>query len=162
MSDYKRPSWDNYFLEVMHALAKRATCDRGRTACVIVKNNQIIVSGYVGSPPGFPHCDDVGHMIKTVTHNDGTQTTHCMRTLHAEQNAICQAAKCGISIDGGTIYCKISPCRACAMLLISCGIKRVVSEYKYQTASEGEEMMRAAGIQIDYIHDEVYTYDKKD
>ena len=59
METYHRPSWDEYFLDVMHALAKRATCDRGRTACVIVKDNQIVVSGYVGSPPGLPHCDDV-------------------------------------------------------------------------------------------------------
>ncbi len=162
MSDYIRPTWDEYFLEVMHALSKRATCDRGRTACVIVKNNQIIVSGYVGSPPGMPHCDEVGHLMKTVTHEDGKQTSHCMRTLHAEQNAVCQAAKRGVSIEGATIYCKLSPCRTCAMLLIACGIKRVVAEYKYQAASEGEEMMRAVGIQIDYVHDETYTYDKKD
>ena len=63
---YVRPSWDEYFLEVMHSLAKRATCDRGRTACVIVKDNQIIVSGYVGSPPGLPHCDEVGHLLKNL------------------------------------------------------------------------------------------------
>lgn len=155
---YIRPTWDEYFLEVMHALAKRATCDRGRTACVIVKNNQIIVSGYVGSPPGLPHCDEVGHLLKTVTHEDGTQTTHCMRTLHAEQNAICQAAKRGVSVEGATMYCKLAPCRTCAMLLISSGIKRVVAEYKYHAGAESEAMLKQAGIQVEYIHDETLTY----
>ena len=130
MPEYKRPSWDDYFLEVMHALAKRATCDRGRTACLIVKDNQIVVSGYVGSPPGLPHCDEVGHLMKTVTHEDGTQTSHCMRTLHAEQNAICQAAKRGVSIEGATLYCKLSPCPTCSKLLIACGIKRVDTKSK--------------------------------
>ena len=155
---YNRPTWDEYFLEVMHALARRATCDRGRTACVIVKDKQIVVSGYVGSPPGLPHCDEVGHLMKKVVEEDGTISEHCMRTIHAEQNAICQAAKRGVSIAGATIYCKLAPCRTCAMLLIACGIKRVVAEYKYHAGSEAEEMMRAAGIQIDYINDEVLGY----
>lgn len=162
MAEYVRPSWDEYFMEVMHALAKRATCDRGRTACVIVKDNQILCSGYVGSPPGLPHCDEVGHLMKAVTHDDGTTTNHCMRTIHAEQNAICQAAKRGISIEGATIYCKIAPCRTCAMLLIACGIKRVVAEYRYQVGGEGEEMMKKVGIEIKYIHDETMGYEKKD
>lgn len=155
---YIRPSWDEYFLEVMHSLAKRATCDRGRTACLIVKDNQIIVSGYVGSPPGLPHCDEVGHLLKTVTHEDGKQTTHCMRTLHAEQNAICQAAKRGVSVDGATMYCKLAPCRTCAMLLISAGIKRIVAEYKYHAGAESEAMLQQAGVEVEYIHDEMLTY----
>lgn len=156
---YQRPSWDEYFIEVMHALAKRATCDRGRTACVITKDNQILVSGYVGSPPGMPHCDDVGHQLKTITHEDGTKTTHCMRTIHAEQNAICQAAKMGVSIQGATVYCKMSPCRTCAMLLASCGIKRVVAEYKYKATLEAEEIFKTAGIRMEYIHDETVRYE---
>ncbi len=156
-----RPSWDEYFIEVMHALANRATCDRGKTACVIVKDNQILTSGYVGAPSGLPHCDDVGHLIKTVTDENGHSSQHCMRTLHAEQNAICQAAKRGISIDGATLYCKMSPCRTCAMLLIACGIKKVIAEYKYKQTSETEEMFLQAGVEIVYIHDEVVSYDKK-
>ena len=155
---YIRPTWDEYFMEVMHALAKRATCDRGRTACVIVKDNQIIVSGYVGSPPGLPHCDEVGHLMKTVTEEDGSKHSHCMRTIHAEQNAICQAALRGVSIEGATVYCKLAPCRTCAMLLIACGIKRVVAEFKYHVGAESEEMFRAVGIDIEYIHDEVAQY----
>ncbi|MDY6407903.1 MAG: cytidine/deoxycytidylate deaminase family protein [Pseudomonadota bacterium] len=155
---YVRPSWDEYFLEVMHALAKRATCDRGRTACVIVKDNQILCSGYVGSPAGLPHCDEVGHLMKMVTDEDGHQSMHCMRTIHAEQNAICQAAKRGISIDGSTLYCKLAPCRTCAMLLISCGIKRIVAEYPYHAGSDAEEMLRTAGVQLDFINKEPLKY----
>lgn len=160
METYHRPSWDEYFLDVMHALAKRATCDRGRTACVIVKDNQIVVSGYVGSPPGLPHCDEVGHLMKKVVDEDGTIREHCMRTIHAEQNAICQAAKRGVSLAGGTLYCKLAPCRTCAMLLIACGIKRIVAEYKYQAGSEAEAMLLQAGIQLEYVHNETLTYQK--
>ena len=160
METYHRPSWDEYFLDVMHALAKRATCDRGRTACVIVKDNQIVVSGYVGSPPGLPHCDEVGHLMKKVVDEDGTIREHCMRTIHAEQNAICQAAKRGVSLAGATLYCKLAPCRTCAMLLIACGIKRIVAEYKYQAGSEAETMLLQAGIQLEYVHNETLTYQK--
>jgi dCMP deaminase len=159
MEHYERPSWDEYFLDVMHALAKRATCARGRTACVIVKDNQIVVSGYVGSPPGLPHCDEVGHLMKKVVEEDGTIREHCMRTIHAEQNAICQAAKHGVSIAGGTLYCKLAPCRTCAMLLIACGIKRIVAEYKYHAGGEAEEMLKQAGIEIRYINDETLKYE---
>ncbi|MBE6446218.1 MAG: cell division protein DedD [Alphaproteobacteria bacterium] len=159
MEHYERPSWDEYFLDVMHALAKRATCARGRTACVIVKDNQIVVSGYVGSPPGLPHCDEVGHLMKKVVEEDGTIREHCMRTIHAEQNAICQAAKHGVSIAGGTLYCKLAPCRTCAMLLIACGIKRIVAEYKYHAGGEAEEMLKQAGIEIQYINDETLKYE---
>ncbi|MBO7484095.1 MAG: cytidine/deoxycytidylate deaminase family protein [Alphaproteobacteria bacterium] len=157
---YVRPSWDEYFLEVMHALAKRATCDRGRTACVVVKDNQIVVSGYVGSPPGLPHCDEVGHLMKKVVEEDGSIHEHCMRTIHAEQNALCQAAKRGVSVDGATLYCKLAPCRTCAMLLIASGIKRVVAEYKYHAGGEAEEMLKQAGILVEYIHDETLEYQK--
>ena len=157
---YQRPTWDEYFLEVMHALAKRATCDRGRTACVVVKDHQIVVSGYVGSPPGLPHCDEVGHLMKKVVEEDGSTHEHCMRTIHAEQNAICQAAKRGVSLDGATIYCKLAPCRTCAMLLIASGIKRVVAEYKYHAGGEAEEMLKQAGISVEYVHDETLQYKK--
>ena len=157
---YVRPSWDEYFLEVMHALAKRATCDRGRTACVVVKDNQIVVSGYVGSPPGLPHCDEVGHLMKKVVEEDGSVHEHCMRTIHAEQNALCQAAKRGVSVDGATLYCKLAPCRTCAMLLIAAGIKRVVAEYKYHAGGEAEEMLKLAGVQVEYVHDETLEYQK--
>ncbi len=154
----ERPSWDEYFLEVMHALAKRATCNRGKTACLFVKDNHIISSGYVGAPSGLPHCDEVGHLMKQVVNEDGSISEHCVRTIHAEQNAICQAAKRGVSIEGATLYCKLAPCRTCAMLLIACGIKRIVAEYKYHKGAESEEMLKTAGIEIKYINDEVLKY----
>src|SRR3989338_8679899 len=103
----QRPTWDEYFMEIAQAVARRATCDRGRSGCVIVRNKQILVTGYVGAPAGLPHCDEVGHQIKTVTHEDGHVSQHCMRTTHAEQNAIVQAAKLGVAIDKGILYCKM-------------------------------------------------------
>ena len=93
-----RPSWDQYFIDMMDTVATRATCDRGKSGCIIVKDRRIISTGYVGSPPGLAHCDDVGHLMKQVIDDDGTTRQHCMRTIHAEQNAICQAAKHGISL----------------------------------------------------------------
>ncbi len=156
-----RPSWDEYFMDLTNSAARRATCDRGRSGCVIVRNKQVLVTGYVGSPMGLPHCDDVGHLYKKVTHEDGKVTQHCVRTVHAEQNAICQAAKLGISLDSGTLYCRMTPCRTCAMLIINCGIKRVVCERKYHAGNESEEMFSAAGVQLEFIHVEIQQYENQ-
>lgn len=157
---YKRPTWDEYFMEIMDTVSKRATCNRGRSGCVIAKDNRVLVTGYVGSPVGLPHCDDVGHQMKKVIHvdEDNQVTEHCVRTVHAEQNAICQAAKKGISIEGATLYCRMTPCRVCAMLIINCGITRVVCQRKYHAGSESEAMMREAGISVEYFIDEVQQY----
>jgi len=155
---YHRPSWDEYFMELADTAAKRATCDRGRSGCVIVKDRQLLVTGYVGSPAGLPHCDEVGHLFHKTINPDGTISNHCVRTVHAEQNAICQAARRGIALDGATLYCRMTPCRTCAMLIINCGIKRVVCEYKYHCGQESEELFRQAGIQLDFFHDEVVKY----
>lgn len=155
-----RLSWDDYFLQLADAVATRGTCGRGRVGCVIVKDNRILVTGYAGSPSGLPHCDDAGHMMKTVKHEDGTETEHCVRTIHAEQNGICQAARIGISLEGSTVYCRMTPCRTCAMLLINCGIKRVYCEKKYHAGAESEEMFKQAGVNIQFKHDEVQAYEK--
>jgi len=114
---YERPSWDEYFMEVCNAIAKRATCDRGRSGCVIARDNQILATGYVGAPAGLLHCDEVGHQLKKTVHEEGSITQHCVRTVHAEQNAICQSAKRGVGIAGATLYCRMTPCRTCASLL---------------------------------------------
>ena len=163
---YIRPSWDEYYMEVANTIAKRATCDRGRSGCVIVRDNQLLVSGYVGSPNGMPHCDEVGHQMKKTIHEDGSVTNHCVRTVHAEQNAICHAAKQGIALEGATLYCRMTPCRTCAMLIINCGIKRVVCEKKYHAGAESEEMFKQVGIQLEFMHDEILQYsnqkDEKD
>jgi dCMP deaminase len=155
---YVRPSWDEYFMEIAHTVSKRATCNRGRSGCVIVKDKQILVSGYVGSPVGLPHCDEVGHQMKKMLHEDGSISEHCVRTVHAEQNAICQAAKRGIALDGSTLYCRMTPCRVCAMLIINCGIKRVVCEKKYHAGAESEEMFAKAGVKLEFFSEEVMTY----
>ena len=158
---YVRPSWDDYFTEVANAISKRATCDRARSGCVIARDRQLLVTGYVGSPPGLPHCDDVGHQMKKVLHEDGNVTNHCVRTVHAEQNAICQAAKLGVSLDGATLYCRMTPCRVCAMLIISCGIKRVVCERKYHAGAESEVMFADAGVALEHKHDDIQSYDNQ-
>lgn len=155
---YVRPTWDDYFLEICNTVSKRATCDRGRSGCVIAKGTQLLVTGYVGSPAGMDHCDDVGHQLKQTIHEDNSVTTHCVRTVHAEQNAICQAARQGIAIDGATLYCRMTPCRTCAMLIINCGIRRVVCEKKYHVGLESEEMFRLAGIELVYQSEEIMKY----
>lgn len=145
-------------MEVANAISKRATCDRGRSGCVIAKDKQILATGYVGSPTGFPHCDDAGHEMRKVIGEDGGISQHCVRTVHAEQNAICQAAKRGVVIDGATIYVRMTPCRVCAMLLINCGIKRVYCERRYHDGAESEAMFKKAGIKIEYKSNEVLPY----
>lgn len=158
LSSDTRPSWDEYFLEIMESVSKRATCDRGKSGTVIVKDKQILVTGYVGSPVGMPHCDDVGHQLKKMIHEDGTITEHCVRTVHAEQNAICQAAKRGVSLEGSTVYCRMTPCRVCAMLLINSGIKRVVAANKYHAGQESELMFKKAKIKLEFISTDVVKY----
>lgn len=158
---YKRPTWDEYFLDIVKTVAKRATCDRGRSGCVIVKDKQILVTGYVGSPTGLPHCDQAGHLFKKYIDAKGEISTHCVRTVHAEQNAICQAAKRGIALEGATLYCTMTPCRTCAMMIINCGIKRVVCLKKYHSGQESEEMFRQADIQLDFVSTEVMQYDNQ-
>lgn len=113
----RRPSWDEYFLEVAQVVATRSTCDRAHVGCVIVKERRILTTGYNGAPAGLPHCDEVGHLM---------DNGHCIRTLHAEQNALIQAALHGISTQGATAYITHQPCFHCAKMLINAGIRRVV------------------------------------
>jgi len=148
-------------MEVARAVAKRATCDRGRSGCVIARDKQILVTGYVGSPRGLPHCDEVGHQMKTITHEDGTQTQHCVRTAHAEQNAIVQAAKLGVPVNGGTLYCRMTPCATCAKMIINAGIRRVVCEKRYHAGKESEEMFAQAGIEVDFFDESVEQYERQ-
>lgn len=153
-----RPSWDEYFMEITRAVSKRSTCDRGRTGCIIAKNKQILVTGYAGSPKGLPHCDEVGHQIKKTIHEDGSVSEHCVRTTHAEQNAICQAAKLGIPIGDATLYCKMTPCLVCAKMIINTGIKRVVCEKRYHTGKDSEEIFKQAGIELEHLDEGVEEY----
>ncbi|MDD4395451.1 MAG: cytidine/deoxycytidylate deaminase family protein [Bacteroidales bacterium] len=161
INQHGRPSWDEYFMEIANAVSSRATCDRGKSGCVIVRDRQILVTGYVGSPKGLPHCDEVGHQMKKTVHEDGTTTEHCVRTVHAEQNAICQAAKLGIALQDSTLYCRMTPCRVCAMLIINCGITRVVCEKKYHAGAESEEMFQKAGVTLEFFSTDIMQYNKQ-
>ena len=157
----QRPSWDEYFIKLVDEVSQRATCDRGKSGCVIVKDKRILCTGYVGSPPGFPHCSDAGHLMKKVVDDDGTERQHCVRTIHAEQNAICQAARYGITLGGTTLYCTMEPCRVCTMLIISVGIAKVVAKRKYHAAAESRELLEEAGIPLVVLEDSLETYDSQ-
>ena len=158
---HQRPSWDEYFLGMLETIAKRATCDRGRSGSLIVKEKHILCTGYVGSPPGLEHCDEVGHLMKKVIDEDGTINQHCVRTIHAEQNAIAQAAKFGLSLEGATLYCQMEPCRVCAMVIISVGIKRVICQKKYHAANETREMFQKSGVQLEVMQNELEQYENQ-
>ena len=157
----KRPDWDEYFMDIARAAAGRATCDRGKSGCVIARDKRLLTTGYVGAPVGLPHCDEVGHQMKTMVHEDGVQTQHCVRTSHAEENAIIQAARHGISLDGATIYCKMTPCYNCAKMIINSGIKRVVAEKDYHNGRDTKEIFRKAGIDLHIVNSDVEKYDNQ-
>ena len=162
MSEKKtRPSWDEYFIKLVDEVAKRATCARGKSGCIIVKDKRILCTGYVGSPHSLPHCDDIGHLLKKEIDDDGTVRQHCRRTIHAEQNAICQAAKYGIPLEGTTIYCSMEPCRICAMLIISVGVKKVICKKKYHAAQDTRKLFKQAGIELITLRDEVEDYENQ-
>lgn len=119
----ERPSWDNYFMAISRAVASRSTCSRRSVGAIIVKDKRILATGYNGAPSGLRHCD----------HRDGGDLVngHCARSTHAEQNAMVQAAKYGIAIDGATLYCSNHPCLTCAKLLVNAGIARIVYDESY-------------------------------
>lgn len=155
---HKRPSWDEYFMGLSQYVAARATCDRGRSGCVIAKDKRVISTGYVGAPVSLPHCDDVGHEMHTVINDDGSKSEHCIRTTHAEQNAIVQAARFGVSTDGATLFCKMVPCYVCAKLIITAGIKRVVAEKDYHVSKRSKEIFKKAKVKLDILNSEVEKY----
>lgn len=113
----KRSDWDAYFMEIAKVVASRATCDRKHVGAVIVRDRTILSTGYNGSIRGLPHCDEVGHMM---------ENGHCVATIHAEANAILQAAKNGVAIDKSEIFITASPCWPCFKLIANAGIKRIV------------------------------------
>lgn len=157
----KRPSWDSYFLGLVGKVAERATCDRGKSGALIVKDKRILCSGYVGSPPGMPHCDEVGHQFKKVVNEDGTVTKHCVRTIHAEQNAIAQAAKYGLSLQDTTLFCTMEPCLVCARLIVSVGIKKVVAKRRYHAARESRDLFANTGVQLLVVEDVTESYENQ-
>lgn len=154
----QRPSWDEYFSHLANLVGERGTCDRGQCGALITRDKRIVSTGYVGSPSGTVHCDEVGHEIHTVVNEDGSESKHCIRTTHAEQNAICQAARFGIAVDGGTIYTKMAPCYACAKMIINAGIKRVVCNQDYHASVRSKEIFKEAGVELVILDNKVMEY----
>lgn len=150
-SEHKRPSWDEYFIKLAEMVGSRGTCDRGRSGCVIVLNKRILATGYVGAPVGLPHCDEEGHEMHTVTNIDGTSSNHCIRTAHAEQNAINNSARVGVAIEGATLYCKMTPCYKCAQSIINAGIVRVVSAKDYHASKRTKEIFEQVGLELEIL-----------
>jgi len=136
-----RPSWDEYFLKLAMLASERATCPRMHCGCVLVKDKNVVATGYNGSIPGDEHCEDIGCMVVD---------NHCVRTVHAEMNALVQAAKRGHVVDNSTAYVTNMPCTTCAKALISAGINRIVifSDFHDTLAVK---FFSKAGVKIDKI-----------
>jgi dCMP deaminase len=153
-----RPTWEEYFLEIARLIGSRGTCDRGMAGAVLVRNRRILTTGYVGSPIGMPHCDEVGHLMTEMLNPDGTRSMHCIRTVHAEQNSILQAAMHGISTEGATLYVKFEPCFTCAKMIINAGIKKVVCLKRYHNAELTRQFFKEAGVELVVIEDKTEEY----
>lgn len=125
MSALNRPSWDEYFMEIARLVASRSTCLRRQVGAVMVKDKNILATGYNGTPSGITHCAEVGCLRQRLGVPSGERHELC-RGLHAEQNAIIQAAKHGVNIDGATLYCTNSPCSICSKMLINAGVRQIV------------------------------------
>jgi dCMP deaminase len=139
MADERVP-WDQYFMNIAEVVASRSTCPRKYVGAVIVRERTILSTGYNGSIRGMPHCSDVGHMME----ND-----HCVATVHAESNAILQAAKNGVMIDGATIYVTASPCWNCFKQIANAGLRRIV----YGEFYRDERIFSVAErLQMDLLH----------
>lgn len=124
-----RPSWDTYFMQIAHLVASRATCPRRAVGAVIVRDRRILATGYNGAPRGISHCPPGGPENDAPT--GCMRAGHCIRALHAEQNALLQAAMIGIACEGATIYVTCQPCNTCAKMIINAGISRVIYEGDY-------------------------------
>ena len=121
----ERPSYDEYFMEMAHVVSTRSTCLRRRVGAILVKDKHILSTGYNGAPKGFRHCSEVGCLRKKMDIKPGERHELC-RGLHAEQNAIIQAAVFGVSIKGSTLYCTNTPCVVCVKMLINAGVEELV------------------------------------
>ena len=139
-----RPDWDTYFMDIAHMCARRTTCTRRQVGAVLVKDKRILATGYNGVPTGIDHCTDRGCLREERGIPSGQQHELC-RGLHAEQNALLQAARYGTSMEGATIYCTTQPCVLCAKMLINAGVKEIVYDYEYPDEL-ALEMLGEAGI----------------
>lgn len=141
-----RPTWDQYFIDITHLVATRSTCLRRQVGALLVKERNILATGYNGTPSGIRHCEEVGCLRERLGVPSGQRHELC-RGLHAEQNAIIQAARHGINIDGATLYCTTMPCVICTKMVINAGVQRIVYEEGY--ADElAAEMLAETGIEV--------------
>ena len=147
--ELNRPSWDEYFMEMAELARKRTTCIRRGVGAVIVKDNRVMATGYNGVPKGISHCSEVGCLRQQMGVPSGKMHELC-RGLHAEHNAIIQAACLGQSIEGATLYCTTQPCIICTKMIINAGIKRVVIKEAYPDEL-AQEMAREAGLKIEVL-----------
>jgi dCMP deaminase len=145
MTPMPRPTLDQYFMEIAAVVAKRSTCLRNHVGAVLVKNKRILSTGYNGAPAGLDHCDVVGCARENV--ESGTRHELC-RAVHAEQNAIIQAALHGISIEGATLYCTHQPCVLCAKMVINSRVARVVYAQSYPDGT-ALQFLKQAGIDVE-------------
>jgi len=141
-----RPSWDQYFMQISKLVANRSTCMRREVGAVLVKDRNILATGYNGVPSGITHCDVTGCLRDQLKVPSGERHELC-RGLHAEQNAIIQAARHGVNIDNSTLYCTDSPCIICAKMLINAGIHQVVFSRGYPDELS-MEMINEAGVEL--------------
>jgi len=146
MRDMTRPSWDEYFMHITREVAKRSTCLRRQVGAVIVQDKRILTTGYNGPPKGLDHCDEVGCLREQLGVPSGERTELC-RGLHAEQNAIIQAALHGVRIAGSDIYITLQPCALCAKMLINAGIRRIVYDGDYPDGL-ARRLLDEAGIEV--------------
>jgi len=143
----ERPTWDEYFVQIAQQVATRSTCLRRHVGAIIVRDKRLLSTGYNGPPSGLPHCDVVGCLREELGIPSGQRQEIC-RGLHAEQNAIIQAALHGVSVKGGTIYVTHQPCITCAKMIINSGIVRALFVNTYPDTL-AREMLDAAGVQLD-------------
>ena len=141
-----RPSWDEYFIQIAELVSQRSTCLRRKVGAVVVKERQILCTGYNGAPSKIPHCEVVGCLREKLDIPSGERHELC-RGLHAEQNAIIQAAKVGVSIDGATLYVTSHPCFICAKQIVNAGIKKVIYKKDYRD-KVARDCFKEAGVEI--------------
>jgi dCMP deaminase len=149
----ERPSWDEYFMSIAKLTRERSTCLRRQVGAVIVNEKQIVATGYNGAPKGVPHCEEKGGCLRQQMNIPSGERHELCRALHAEQNAIIQAATSGLSIEGSTIYITHQPCVICAKMIINAGIRKIIVEEGYPD-DLAVEMLGEAGLKIVTINHE--------
>jgi dCMP deaminase len=146
----ERPSWEQYFMTITRQVAERSTCVRAKVGAVIVRDRSILATGYNGAPAGMPHCLDVGCAIYESKTPSGDLEENCFRTIHAEINAIAQAARNGTRIDGAGIYVTHTPCIHCFKTLVNTGIQRIFYERAYKLHTL-EELLQHTGVVLTQV-----------